>query len=78
MRPLRIAANGYQPDVAVPAMRLPEQVSCLAVSDVCHRTGIQDIDIGFLHGVHQLISGRGKLPGQGFGFRLIQLAAQCV
>ena len=72
---LGVAAGSHQEGFGVLAVSLPEQVAGLGIGRLGNRAGIQDIDIGFSHRIHQPVACLSQLAGQRLGLRLIELAA---
>ena len=59
-------------------MRLPEQMAGFTVGNMCHRAGIQDIDISLVRRWHQFIPCFNQLSSERLGLCLIELTAQAI
>ena len=75
-RNLRIAAADRDTGARIRPCRAADDLARLAVAQMRHRAGIDDIDIcGFLER-HDIVAARAEQPLHGFRFKLIDLAAE--
>ena len=73
---LDIAADSHDQGIRVLLSGPVQHLSGLSVSNICHRTGVDDIDVRCLREFPDLIAGRNKSFLHRFGFVLVDFASQ--